>query len=167
MLTKQEIAAITIQSYVRGFLARKLYKLVPLPPAQLNYYPVMVRGNDPEINNLPRNYNNERIAIVGTSGMRSVEIACKLGSTRCKIIIIDNSHQVIKYWRDMQKLLHIATNRLSFLRFFQNYYQHNPTISRKKTNSHLDFNYFDELFTSYGFKQVKNFIYHAVVIPQS
>ena len=54
-------------------------------------YRLRVRGNDPEISNLPNHSSNDKIMLVGTSGLRTLNVACQLGSSNPKIFLIDNS----------------------------------------------------------------------------
>src|SRR3990167_7297769 len=98
--------AITIQKHIRGFLARKKYALHPLQEAQKKDYPVFVVGNDPVMPDELAQYQepHNQIALIATSGMRVVSIACQLSNARQapKIILVDNSKQVCEFLRKIR-----------------------------------------------------------------
>jgi CheY-like chemotaxis protein len=72
-------------------------------------YPAFVVGNDPV---MPKELDTfheakEQIALIATSGLRAISLACKLGNKENtpKIILVDNSMQVIEFWREMKKFI--------------------------------------------------------------
>ena len=87
--------SIKLQSAVRGFLARRKYRINHLKNNQLTSYKTFVIGNDPLMPSELVNYiePNDKIVLIATSGMRAVSLACMLGNHKHtpKIILIDNS----------------------------------------------------------------------------
>jgi hypothetical protein len=74
-MTKEKIefdAAIKIQSAFKGYSTRKAYALKQLSSEDMVSYRVLIAGNDPVIEGLPTHNKNESIALLGTSGLRSV-----------------------------------------------------------------------------------------------
>jgi len=71
-------------------------------------YRFMPVGNDPVIN-IPEIYrhSDKKIALIASSGLRSVEIACQLGNKNYvpKIFIIDNSVVVYKFWSKFKEFM--------------------------------------------------------------
>lgn len=161
-----EVAStIKIQSTFRGFFTRKRYKINPIPLNLLEDYPVLIQGNDPQIKGLPRHKKNENIALIGTSGMHSVEIACRLSAGTPKIIIIDNSKQVVDFWRLARKIMLESNTSARFIDELKE--------NVKKTgcsNSILiesDFAYLDWLFRRFEFSRLKKIISNVTIIGQS
>jgi hypothetical protein len=107
---KTTTAATTIQASIRGFFARRDYKIIPKSYSNCTNYSLFVKGNDPKISNLPTHLPNDKIMLVGTSGLRTLEIACKLGGDCPKILLIDNSKDVITFWRNLQLLVKDAVS---------------------------------------------------------
>src|SRR5437868_1656342 len=107
MQRKDEI--VTIQSLIRGKQARKLYKTPSLPVDRWDFDPAFVAGNDPYMPPELHAYceADEKIALVATSGMRAVSLACTLGNQQQmpKIILIDYSYRVISFWKKMRDFM--------------------------------------------------------------
>lgn len=72
-------------------------------------FPLNITGNDPDIHSLSTYPEDNKIVLIGTSGLRSLEIACKLGGD-CTIFIIDNSRNVIDFWKKLKNLSSKAQN---------------------------------------------------------
>lgn len=180
--------AIKIQSAARGFLARKKYRVKHLKSHQLDSYKTFVVGNDPFMPKELDNFNepNDKIAVVGTSGMRVVSLACKLGNRNQtpKIFLVDNSREVQAFWKAMQDfmandvkagtkesfLAHLKT----FLQYHGNLYRDIPPEALKKDCKgprqylNQDINgYFKALIEKYDYDYVRNVILHASLIKQS
>ena len=105
----QERAATSIQSFWRGHSARKKFAVSQLPPMQMTSYETFLVGNDPKITGLDDHVSadGEKIALIGTSGLRSLALACQLGNRQTipKLIIVDNSLQVIQFWRNLRHMV--------------------------------------------------------------
>ncbi|MGQ3889412.1 IQ calmodulin-binding motif-containing protein [Legionella sp. CNM-1927-20] len=180
-------SATKIQAFARGFLARKAYGIRQLPKQELQLYPILIKGNDPELSKeqaseLPRHHKGEKIALIGTSGMRSVEFACQLSAGIPKLIILDNSIQVTLFWRKTREIIAEATNQADFLKALETYISQDCdkldlTLypfghrSSKKLNkpSHTieEFAYLEYLFNKYGFERIKEIISNMSIIKQS
>jgi hypothetical protein len=105
----------TIQAAFRSFLARKNYGINHLRKEKLEDYPVLIVGNDPTITKLPNHNGKDTIALLGTSGMRSIELAYRLNADTTKLIIIDNSRQVTAFWRKAREIMEKSQDTNSFL----------------------------------------------------
>lgn len=157
---------IKTQAMVRGFLARKAYQIKPLPKAALKDYPVLITGNDPCIKRLPRHNADETVALVGTSGMRSIEIACRLSNGHVKLIIIDNSRQVTSFWRAAREIMMLSNTEDQFLKELNTYLK----ISHCSRNSCLtkeESHYLKALIDYFGLGKIKQIMTSAVVLGQS
>ena len=102
-----EKKVITLQKYVRGFLARKQFGVKQLPKSQQENYEAFAVGNDPIISGLSTyQVKSGKTALIATSGLRAVELACELGNEKDtpKIIIVDNSKEVCEFWRRVRTL---------------------------------------------------------------
>mgnify|MGYP001208416521 FL=1 len=106
---------ITLQSFIRGYSTRKKYGIKHLPNSDLQDYKLFIKGNDPVISGLPKHPADEHIALIGTSGMRSLELACQLSDGVPKLIILDNSKQVTDFWRMARDIMVNSDNQFSFL----------------------------------------------------
>lgn len=161
----QDKAATQIQSLFKGYLSRKKYKISHLSNQELMFYPVLVQGNDPLMKGLKKHKSDDKIAIIGTSGMRSVEIACHLSEGIPKVIIVDNSFQVTSFWREARRIMVNATNAGYFLSHFAYYIR---TSRCSDLNSfEEDVSYLVQLFSKNGFNKIKQIIAHATIIGQS
>lgn len=183
-----EQAATTIQKNVRGFLARRKYGIKHLSKDQQDSYPAFVVGNDPVMPASLDKYNEptKKIALIGTSGMRVVSIACKLGNPKNipKIILIDNSKEVYEFWYAMREFvkddIKAATEQLflknlpSFLGSHIHLYRDLPDdcyaseappgVKYLNQNVHT---YFIALIKKYGYDYVRSVICHTSLIKQS
>ncbi|WP_131781860.1 hypothetical protein [Legionella gresilensis] len=175
------------QALTRGFLARKNYGIQQLAKEELQLYPILIKGNDPELSKeqekgLPRHRKEEKIALIGTSGMRSVELACQLSEGVPKLIILDNSIQVTLFWRKAKDIILHANDENDFLSPLKAYiskdckeldlslYMFGHRSSKKLNNSGKtseEFSYLEALFKKYSFEQIKKIISIMSIIKQS
>lgn len=156
-------AATIIQASIRGFFARRDYSIKHTTIKHCTNYPLFVIGNDPYIGHLPTHLPNDKILLVGTSGLRSLEIASRLGSDCPKLILIDNSLHVIKFWKNLQRLMTGAVRETGIM----------EQIIPKQCSCHScemffkrDVAYLAHLCQKYGFDKVKHTILHASIISQ-
>lgn len=184
----QEKAATTIQKHFRGFLARKKYAIQHLEPQYQTNHPTFVVGNDPAIPGSISKLQEteEKIAVIATSGLRAVSIACKLGNEKNtpKIILIDNSTLVYQFWYALRNFLQDDKKAGDSSLFFQhlpNFLEENKHLYVKvkdqelsKYNSrgvqYLNQNitvHFNTLFQFFGYDYVRGVIRHASLIKQS
>lgn len=180
-----EKAALNIQAIYRGRQARQKYQIKPLQTSELNSYATFIVGNDPVMKALGSysNTDNSKIAFIGTSGVRSISLACKIAGCKDivpKIIMIDNSLEVIQFWRNMRHFIRGKTEQ-KFLEQFPHFLSRNHALYRdidayalKKHNTkdvtYLNqnpHNFFKALIKKYGFDYIAKTICHAAVIPQS
>jgi Ankyrin repeats (3 copies)/IQ calmodulin-binding motif len=177
---------ITTQKRIRGLLARKKFRIERMQKPES--YLTFVIGNDPIMPAELGNYSepDKKIALIATSGMRAVSIACELGNSKHipKIFIIDNSSDVYQFWRTMQLFAaddlqsgredlfkknlpeFLFKNKSLFRYFSPNQFEIHCTKDVKYPNQDI-LAYFNELFNSYGFDYVRNIILHASVFEQS
>ncbi len=101
-------AALLIQTLWRGKQARKKYGLSQLSEAALTNGTAFLVGNDPKIKGIEAYATVKgKTALIGTSGLRSLELICRLGNKEetAKLIIVDNSKKVISFWRKLRTLV--------------------------------------------------------------
>lgn len=171
MALLREPAAITIQKNIRGFFARKAYAIRHLTNTEAKNSKVYTYGNDPVIKGLaPYKSSNEKIAVIGTSGLRVLAIACRLGSKqqKPKIIIIDNSLQVYAFWRairDFAQNDNLTGSHDAFFNNLDSFLEKDiyPLCKSKQDIPGL----FKELFQTYGYHYVRDCIRHISLIKQS
>ena len=144
-------AAITIQTMFRAYRVRKQYAIKQLPSADLQNYKVRIAGNEPEIDIAHHPVDNEQIALIGTSGFRSVELACKLNPDQTKLIIIDNSRQVITFWRDIKNLIKNSREDEFITSLFE-YIKENKEHIGNSTSCEI--NYINRLVAAYGIDKI-------------
>lgn len=106
MNSKSEKYAIFWQKNIRKFNAQNKYKINRLADKDMKSYKTFVVGNDPSMKCLDSYKENEKFALIGTSGLRSISLACKIGDKNIipKIFIIDNSYQVMEFWYKFREI---------------------------------------------------------------
>jgi hypothetical protein len=156
-------AAIKVQASIRGFFAKRKYKLTHKAIDSCTNYNLFVRGNDPEIHCLPRHSSSDKVLLIGTSGLRTLEIACQLGSAHLKILLLDNSRHVIQFWRGLQRLMKDATSEIGIL---DRLAPITCPCSQCMASNKADTQYFASLCLEHGFDKIKHMILHASIIPQ-
>ncbi|ARG97075.1 hypothetical protein B6N58_05000 [Legionella micdadei] len=186
--TAQEKATITIQKHCRGFLVRKRYAIHPLEARYQTNHPTFVVGNDP---GMPLSLNKfqeseGKIALIATSGLRAVSLACMLGNAKHtpKIILIDNSSLVYNFWYALRAFMEddkkAGTRKVFFqhLPAFLERYKHlyvrvvDDELSRNNSRGvhYLNQNiivHFNSLFELFGYDYVRAVIQHTSLIKQS
>lgn len=155
-------AAIKIQASTRGFFARRRYRM---PSAgTCTDYLLRIQGNDPVINMPISSLPGDRVVLIGTSGLRTLEIACKLGSDCPKIFLIDNSQHVIQFWKDLQVVIQTATSVCGVMANVA------PVICQcSECVDAIDdrTGYLASLVQEHGFEKVRRIILHASIILQN
>lgn len=185
---KEKTAAVTIQKNFRGFLARKKYGIQHLKQSQQESYRTFVVGNDPIMPTALDNYHepNDKIALIATSGMRAVSLACKIGNPKNtpKIILIDNSIEVNSFWHAMREFMQDEKKAATQALFLQNlplFLDAHRRLYRKLAHDSLssvaapgvkylnqDISvYFKALIRKYGYEYIRAVILHAALIKQS
>ncbi|CEK10270.1 IQ calmodulin-binding motif-containing protein [Legionella hackeliae] len=195
IITDKE-AAIRIQRHVRGHLARKKYGIKQAPKSSLTEYKAFLVGNEPIIN-LPETYkaNKEKIALVGTSVLRSLYLICQLGNRveTPKLIIIDNSEKVLAFWRKLRDLIEksifidetannviMETKEAKFLKVFSEFLAQNTELYHViPDNAYNEYqplfqyekqdpnNFMKRLVEQHGLSYVLSTIKHMSIIGQS
>ena len=182
----KENAVVLLQSYFRGRIARKSYAFRQLDELSLPYYDAFLVGNDPKILGLePFVSVNKRIVLVGTSTLRSLDILGKVnrGQKIPKLIIVDNSRQVIRFWRELRKLIENShfSDKKSFMSHFKNFIYDSRLLSRDLRDHHYDrYNnesvvyenqnpvlFMNNLIDNYGFNYMLAIIKNMTIIGQS
>lgn len=150
---------------------QRLEKFIPsLDEAKLTREKAYILGNDPTISGLER-YKDEKkeTAVIGTSCLRSLLVACQLGARQ--LFIIDNSAPVCHLWRALQTFAYHPHNRKKeqFLGNLPHFLSKNAhLIERWSLELEEDIIAFlMRLFDAYSFDSVRNLLLKTVVIGQS
>jgi hypothetical protein len=185
LTSEQEEAIIKAQALIRRKQVMDKFTINELDQTQMESYPTFVVGNDPLMPKTLDQYHveDEKIALVATSGMRAVSLACKLGTEKHlpKIIIVDNSFEVVQFWKLMREFAVQNTNQHDFLNHLPQFlHQHEDLYRRLPKDAYKADNtatvsylsqdipgYFKALFGKYGFDYVRRVMMHASVIQQS
>lgn len=155
---------VRLQATVRGFLARKHCNINQLPQNQLSDYRIFITGNDPEIKGLPTHPAEEQIALIGTSGFRSLALACALSQGIPKLIILDNSRYVVNFWRMARHLAEQSLDQSTFLCLLKDYAITSQCYREDLNN---EFYLIETGMNKTDFHQVKKIIAGSVVLGQS
>ena len=180
-----ENAAVLIQKLWRGKQARKKYGFKQASETDLTDYPTFAVGNDPKIQGLePYATPTGKIALVATSGLRSLELICKLGNKENtpKLIIVDNSKKVISFWRKLRELVEHShfTDKNSFYQAFETFLSDNRHLYRNLADDAMSssstgpqyenqnpLKYMENLIDTHGLDYVLSVIKGSVIIAQS
>lgn len=164
----QRQSIVSIQSRIRGLNARNKYEIKPLPHKEMTSCKTFVRGNDPEMPAELKKFHEpkDKIAVIATSGMRAVWIACLLGNKNQipKIYLVDNSENVHIFWDAMHSLMLTAQGEQDFISKLKIFLQKNPQVYHYEPSLYI---YFEELFDTYSFNYVRRVILHTSLIKQS
>lgn len=180
---EQENAAILLQKHVRRFLVQKKYAIRSLPTIALEFYPTFIVGNDPMMHYLGKYIEKrDKIALIGTSGLRSLALALRLSPRKItpKIIIVDNSEEVYGFWYGMREIasksetvesfflnvkVFLKTNSDLYRAIHNDAYQsgYNPDTDYLKQNPLL---FIDHLTSRYGYQSVRATLQHVSLIKQ-
>lgn len=168
-------AANDIKRMFKGYKTRQKYVPVPLLKEQLTDYKIFVESNEPDLDKdkIPQLKSNDKVLIVGTSGLNSVEIACMTNTKHPKILLIDNSQYVVQYWKDLQKIIGAANSVEQFKNLLRKYYKTHAHFSASDCGFQEDWEYIEFLIDgyqyngNYGFEKIKSIILHASIIQQS
>ncbi len=189
VVSKEEAAAITLQKNIRGFIARKKYGIKQLKRNEMDSYETFVVGNDPKMPASLANYHvaDEKIALVATSGMRALSIACDLGNSghTPKIFLIDNSREVCEFWlklrafasddvacgtaqKFLDKLARFLVNNEHLYRDIPDHaLQHDHDNDGVKYPNQNISRFFIKMISKHGYDYVRAVLMHASVIKQS
>lgn len=179
-------ASVVIQSFWRGTQVRKRLALTHAKADQMTQHITFLIGNDPKIKNLDYYATKVgKIALVGTSGLRSLELICELGNKGHvpKLIIIDNSVKVIAFWRRLRAwvIAYTFNNQDIFLQDFNNFLnanielylvapendctkQNRPGVEYENQNPFL---FMNRVITKHGLDYVLAIIKNATIIGQT
>lgn len=171
---KTQIAAtIVFQKHYRGHLARQKYQIQQENEKLCYNVPCMLIGNDPFFEDEaiePYAAKNGNIALIGTSCLFAVHLACQLSSPDRakfipKIILIDHSIEVSLFWRAIRKFAEKNTNEDDFLKNLEQFLiDHKELID---PISYMDAKYFFLMdFSTCGFNFVRKMIMKTSVIRQ-
>jgi len=179
-INTQEDAARIFQRIWKGRQARN-FAITQLTTQQLANYKAFLVGNDPVIDNIERYAPvTGSIAVVGLSCARVIKIACEIACKQIevpKIFLVENSRQVISFWRSLKALAHKVGYAEEFAVELERFLAKNPQLWRSIANKfgkegkiYPEQNlrgFFTELFNLHGFSRVMEIIKRAVVIKQS
>lgn len=177
--TLEEEQSITrIQSTIRGRLHRKKFGINHARDVDLTYESTWLVGNDPKIEGLePYVTPIGKIALVGTSGLRSLGLICELANQENipKLIIVDNSIKVIRFWRLLRSLAESVAPK-NFQASFKSFLQEHSSLFRTiseinapniKYENQDPVSYMNSLIAQYGLDYVLSVIKSMVIIGQS
>lgn len=178
---KEEAALAAIKRFREKYKIDQNIKLVN--------YKAYVIGNDPIIDVSKFAASQGPIAMVATSGMRSVQLACQLANKLDKklipkIFIIDNSDQVNKLWKNIKKFFSSCKEEKEFEKNIASFLLKNKELyhdlekysfledfsEESKEVKYHDQNiagFFKNLFANYGYDYVRAIILNATLIKQS
>lgn len=178
--------ATIIQRWWRGHQIRKKYGVTQLPTNALRSSRTFLVGNDPKIEELDKHtFGREKIALVGTSGLRSLSLALALSQspTVPKIIIIDNAQEVVTFWRKLRGQVEESkfTDQAQFIEKFAQFLRENHELYNPLPPERLlrfntsDFQYenqdpllyVNQLITTYGLERVLNTIKYTSIFQQT
>lgn len=180
----KEIAAKKIQSLWRGFSTRTHFKISKLDSRFATDDKTFLVGNDPKILNLSAEASN-KIALIGTSGLRSLQLGLELSSSNGipKIVIVDISSKVVEFWRKLRNESSALQNptHSQFTQFFSNFIEKNKELYRdlpadiytKKTAQNQIYEnqdpilYFNRIVDVFGVDKVLAAIKNTSVLHQS
>lgn len=180
---------ITAQKHIQGFLAKRNYSIRQLTKQEQSSYKTLAVGNDPVIT-IPDKYKEpkEKIVVIATSGLRCLSIACQISHSDSipKIILIDNSKEVIQFWVKIRSLAGDNNSKITQQEFLAQLQDFLESDEGKKlhiafpknhviTGVRADVNYpkqdviayMSDLFATYGYEFVLNMIRHVSLIKQS
>ncbi len=161
---------VKIQALARGMMARKKYAIRHLDEKSQTDYWAFFTGNDPVIANLKSHQAEEgNTALIATSGMRAVLIACELaGNTNKipKIILVDNSKLVYSLWREIRKYISTCNNADDFFKGLSEFLDSYQNLYRPCDSNQEIKEYFKSLFQNYGYNRVKSIIMATSFIRQ-
>lgn len=188
-LAEQTKAAVTIQSITRGFLARQHYHIREINTEKLESYDAFIVGNDPCLPDTLSDYakHNEKIALVGTSCIRNIAIACELGKSPAhtpKIFIVDNSLEVHQFWQQFRAFMTTDSLTLTHAQFTANlpqFLENTKHLCRQPSNALLKnawdgsvkfpdqdaVNYMQSIIDQYGYERFRAVVRHVSLIKQS
>lgn len=179
-LSKEEMKHPKSYAFIRRYLTQRKFKIKPLPDKMLTDHKTSVIGNDPEIKHLDKyeSKDSNKPIIIGTSGMRSILIACKIGNKKNKkiipqIILVDNSLNVITFWKELKKFTQCSkiNNSKSFIdgfpEFIMKHQEHIYYEDLMDQTKDAIINFVKNLLTSYEFEYVKSIILNTTIIAQS
>ncbi|MBA2655785.1 MAG: hypothetical protein H0U70_02235 [Tatlockia sp.] len=194
LVTIPKIAdVVSIQNQIRGFLDRKKYTISQLLDKELTRYPAFAIGNDPEIISLKKYQQPGRIAILSTSGLRAIKLACQLKkqneamtleqkidkSKVPLILIMDNSKSVYQFWKNLQAFMQdnnkTASEDLCLANLTLFLEESEPLYVLKgislfswseQKHKHL-YDHLRRLFFDYGYEFIRTMICNALLFRQS
>lgn len=178
MYSKKEQLITRIQSIIRGKLHRKELGISYARDIDRTYESAWLVGNDPKIKGLSSYAApSGKIALVGTSCLRSLGILCELANPEHipKLIIVDISNKVISFWRQLRTLAetlepqNFQASFESFLQDNEHLYRHMPEISNPTVQyeNQDPMAYMNSLIAQYGLDYVLSIIKDMVIIGQS
>ena len=166
-------AATVIQKHIRRDLMQSKYGIDHLENDELTSYKTFVLGNDPNMSALRQwREPRDKIAIVATSGLRSVFLALKLGNKKNipKIIQVDNSREVHEFWYAVRALMRDeskAETQALFLENFPLLLNNIKSLYRDDEDVNVIMANFKAWFKGFGYDYVRAIIVHASLIKQS
>jgi hypothetical protein len=152
---------------------------------ELHHRKAFIVGNDPFMGPKLDKYvePRQKIALIATSGMRAISLACKLGNPQQvpHIYLVDYSNNVYLFWLALRDFFERHDNAASFMEHFSDFLSRNGHIISTPTNENyaegralnkvkfLNQNprvFIDGLIKKYPYDYVRDVVLHATVIRQ-
>ncbi len=149
---------------MQGGLFAGLNLLSYKPLSNCTEYELKVAGNDPDMTDLPTHMAQDKIMLVGTSGLRMIGIACALGAECPKLFLIDNSRRVIQFWNNLKREIENASSHHGIMEKVK------PEVCECEACERIADDkrgYLAFLANNYGFSRIKRMILNTSVIPQN
>jgi hypothetical protein len=176
--------ATIIQAAFRGYLARKKYSIHSIQASLGLDYEAFLIGNDPVIAGLNKYaVKTGNMVLVATSCFRAIAMACRLANQSDKtiiprVIIIDNSRQVIELWRIVIRIFKDSLDEMVFMQKFPALMAKHAYLFRvldiiNSPNNHTRYpdqdasHFFSHLFAVYGFEYIRKIVMNTIVKMQS
>jgi hypothetical protein len=179
---KNEDVFSSLERSRKQTLNQSSFQFKELDPSELEDYPAFLIGNDRPLNEteLESFQMTSDFLLVGTSLFRSIDFACRLASTHKvnpKVIIVDNSRQVIDTWAKLKSFFEKTTETDAkkfledpddgFLEFIFNELQDSTmNANLRKGTLVSSVPYFRQFFRVYSVEQVRSIILKAQVLRQ-
>ena len=180
---KQDKAATLIQSAWRARQSRTKYEIHQAPSNELTHGRTFVVGNDPKIKDLEQYaVKNGKVALVGTSGLRSLALIAELGNKEStpKLIIVDNSRIVIRFWRNLRSFAeqNQFNDKQSFMQAYEDFLSRNSDLYHQIPDDEYDHPgveyenqnpvlFMSNLIDKYGLDYILAIVKHSSILAQS
>lgn len=170
----EERASIIIQTSYRRHRDQHKYGIKQFKRAEQSQSLTFSVGNDPVIDqlHLHKPISSQATALVATSGMRAIKIACELknGGATPKVIIVDNSYEVSLFWNEFRDAFRQESVEDNLYKRLKRLFIDEAIIRvfhGEDIDNNRSFDYLNELVRAYGFATIKRVVLNTIFIKQS